>query len=118
MNAVKEITVNFELLPPGRNPYYQPPQPSKTILSPATRKTAQSIIIDADTVILDSRASDWMTVAPLGDLPSLSISDKEPEIVTNSPALFYRHQALKAYTNQILPFIPSLATGLRINLIA
>jgi hypothetical protein len=117
MSMVKGITAQYELLPAGRNPYYQSFLPQKTISNQPVRKAAAPTIIDADTVILDS-VTEWRETAP-AEVPSrdLSISERISEERLNPPPFFWL-LALKAYENQMPAFIPTRASGLQVNLVA
>ena len=119
MPTVNGITTQYELLPAGRNPYYQPPPPSKTISNTATRKVSGPTIIDADTVILDHQASDWPAIEPNGEAqpsPSVQCKDGRREASNHSP--FSWRLALKAYAYQMPGVTSILSTGLQVNLVA
>ncbi len=120
MQMAKGITAQNALLPAGRNPYYQPPPPSKRISSPPlTRKVSAPTIIDADTVILDPQVSDWVTVEPTrAPQPTHSMQNKDGQGAPNGPAPFFWRRALTAYAHQMPAYTPFLSTGVQINLVA
>ena len=119
MPAIRQISSHHELLPAGRNPYYQPPPPPKTISIPPTRKVSAPTIIDADTVILDLNLSDWPAVEPGGDIQApRSAREKgwtrEPDRYTP----FFWRRALKAYTHQMAAPTAFLSAGVQVNRLA
>jgi hypothetical protein len=120
MPTVKGIAAHNELQPLGRNPYYQPPPPSKRISSPPlTRKVSAPTIIDADMVILDSQVSEWLTVEPArAPEPTHSMQNKDGQGEPNGPAPFFWRRALTAYAQQMPAYTPFLSNGVQINLVA
>jgi hypothetical protein len=120
MPTVKGIAAHHELQPAGRNPYYQPPPPSKRIPSPPlTRKVSAPTIIDADTVILDPQASDWVMVEPArAPQPTDSMQNRDGQGAPNGPSPFFWRRALTAYSHQMPAYTPFLSTGVQVNLVA
>lgn len=119
MPTVKGIVAHYDLLPSGSRPFYQPQPPSKTISIPAFRKVSAPTIIDADTVILDPQASDWVMVEPArAPQPTHSMQNNDRQGKANDPAPFFWRRALTAYAHQMPAYTPFLSTGVQVNLVA
>jgi hypothetical protein len=120
MPTIKPITTQPSLLPAGRNPYNQPQSPpSRMVYGTAARKVSAPTIIDADTVILDPQAADWLMLEPdKSSPPPRPIQSKHGQRDRDDPTPFYWRLALNAYAHQLPAYTPLLATGVQINLVA
>lgn len=120
MPTIQPITTQPSLPPAGRNSYNQPKSPpSRMVYGTAVRKVSAPTIIDADMVILDPQASDWVTVEPArAPRPTPSLQNMDGHGEPNGPAPFFWRRALTAYAHQMPAYAPFLSTGVQLNLVA